>query len=74
MEQEMHEHLSNLIIGAGSVFVMAGVIQVSCQAFEARPAKRGRPAGIRLKKWSFQSMSPGVLMIAVGALLLGGGP
>ena len=70
----MHEHLSNPIIGAGSVFVIAGVIQVFCQAFEAGPAKRGRPAGIRLKKWSFRSMSPGVLMIAVGALLMGGGP
>ncbi len=69
----MHEHLSNLIIGAGSVFVIAGVIQVFCQAIEVRPAKRGRPTGIRLKRWSFQSVSPGVLMIAVGALLLGGG-
>jgi hypothetical protein len=36
MEQEMHEHLSNLVIGAGSVFIIAGVIQVSCQAFEVR--------------------------------------
>lgn len=70
----MQEHLSNLVIGAGSVFVIAGVIQVFCQAFEVRPAKRGRPTGIRLKRWSFQSMSPGVIMIAVGALLLGGGP
>jgi hypothetical protein len=74
MEQEMHEHLSNPIIGAGSVFVIAGVIQVFCQAFEVRPARRGRPTGVRLKRWSFQSMSPGVIMIAVGALLLGGGP
>ena len=70
----MHEHLSNLIIGAGSVFVIAGVFQVFCQALEVRPARRGRPTGVRLKRWSFQSMSPGVIMIAVGALLLGGGP
>jgi len=70
----MHEHLSNLVIGAGSVFVIAGVIQVFCQALEVRPARRGRPTGVRLKRWSFQSMSPGVIMIAVGALLLGGGP
>ena len=69
----MHEHPSNLTIGAGSVFVIAGVIQVFCQAIEVRPAKRGRPTAIRLKRWSFQSVSPGVLMIAVGALLLGGG-
>ena len=70
----MHEHLSNLVIGAGSVFVIAGVIQVFCQALEVRPARRGRPTGVRLKRWSFQSMSPGVIMIAVGALLSGGGP
>jgi hypothetical protein len=73
MEQEMHEHLSNLVIGAGSVFVIAGVIQVFCQSLEVRPVKRGRPAGISLKRWSFQSISPGLIMIAVGALLLGGG-
>jgi hypothetical protein len=73
MEQEMHEHLSNLVIGAGSVFIIAGVIQVSCQAFEVRPAKRGRSTEIRLERWSFQSTAPGVIMIAVGALLLGGG-
>ena len=69
----MHDHLSNLIIGAGSVFVLAGVGQVFCQSFEVRPVKRGRPAGISLKRWSFPSISPGVIMIAVGALLLGGG-
>lgn len=69
----MHEHLSNLIVGAGCVFVIAGVIQVFCQALEVRPTKRRRPAGISLKRWPFQSISPGVIMIAVGALLLGGG-
>ena len=69
----MHEHLSNLIVGAGSVFVIAGVSQVFCQSFEVRQVKRGRPVGISLKRLSFQSISAGVIMIAVGALWLGGG-
>ena len=39
----MHEmYLSNLVIGAGGVFIIAGMIQLFCQALEVRPAKRRR--------------------------------
>ena len=71
----MHEvHLSNLVFGAGGVSVIAGMIQLFCQALEVRPAKRGRiRAELSLKNWSFRSISPGFMMIGLGALLLGGG-
>ena len=71
----MHEvHLSTLVIGAGGVLVIAGMIQLFCQALEVRPAKRRRiRAELSLQNWSFRSISPGVIMIGLGALLLGGG-
>jgi hypothetical protein len=39
----MHEvQLFSLVIGAGAVFVIFGVIQFFCQSLEVRPAKRQR--------------------------------
>jgi hypothetical protein len=71
----MHEvYLSNLVIGAGGVFIVGGMIQLFCQALEVRPAKRQRMrAELSFKNWSFRSISPGAMMIGLGALLVGGG-
>jgi uncharacterized membrane protein len=65
-------HLSNLVVGAGCFAILAGILQLFCQTLDVRPAKRGQiRAGLNLRKWSFPSIAPGVIMIAVGALLLG---
>lgn len=46
--------LSSLVIGAGAVFVIAGVIQLFCQSLEVRSAKRRRVrAELSLRKRSF---------------------
>jgi len=67
-------HLSNTVIGTGGVLVLAGAIQLFCQALEVRPAKRGRiRARLSLKNWSPWSISLDVIIIAIGALLLGAG-
>ena len=69
----MHEvHLSNVLVGASCLSVVAGMLQLFCQALEVRPAKRGRiHAGLNFGKWSIRSTAPGVIMIAIGVLLLG---
>jgi len=71
----MHEvYLSNLVIGAGGVFIIGGIIQLFCQALEVRPAKRRRMrAELSFKNRSFRSMSPGAIMIGLGAFLVGSG-
>jgi hypothetical protein len=70
--EEVHQ-LSNLVIGAGCLSILAGILLLFCQALEVRSAKRGRiRAGLNLRKWSFRSTAPGVLMIAIGTLLPGG--
>jgi hypothetical protein len=71
----MHEmYLSNLVVGAGGVFIIAGMIQLFCQALDVRPAKRRRMrAELSFKNCSFRSISPGATMIGLGALLVGGG-
>jgi hypothetical protein len=67
-------HLSNLVIAAGCLLVVAGVLQLFCQALEVRPAKQGRiSARIDVRNWSCRSISPGAIMIGLGAVLLGGG-
>ncbi|HKD24664.1 MAG TPA: hypothetical protein VKC66_01930 [Xanthobacteraceae bacterium] len=71
----MHEVLdfSNLVIGSGCLSIMAGILQLFCHTLEVRPAKRGRiRATLNLRKWSFRATALGVIMIAIGALLLGG--
>ena len=72
----MHEfYLSNLATATGCLAVLAGMLQLFCRALEVRPAKRGRiHAELNLRRWSFRSISPGLVMIAIGALLLGGTP
>lgn len=65
--------LSNVVVGAGCLSILAGILLLFFQALEVRSAKRGRiRAGLNLGKWSFRSTAPGVMMIAIGALLLGG--
>jgi hypothetical protein len=67
-------HLSNLVIAAGCLLVVAGVLHLFCQALEVRQAKQGRiSARLNVRNWSRRSIYPGVTMIALGALLLGGG-
>jgi hypothetical protein len=67
-------HLSNLVIGAGCLLIVGGMLQIFCQALEVRSAKRGKiRAELNVRNCSFQSISPGVMMIGLGTLLLGGG-
>ncbi len=66
-------HLSNIVVGAGCLSILAGILLLFFQALEVRSAKRGRiRTGLNLRKWSFRSIAPGAVMIAIGALLLGG--
>jgi hypothetical protein len=69
----MHEvDLSNVCIGAGCISVLAGMLQLFCQALEVRPAKRGRiDTGLNFGKWSILSTAPGFILIAIGVFLLG---
>jgi hypothetical protein len=65
-------HLSNVIIGAGCLSVLAGMVQLFCRALEVRPAKRGRiHTGLNFGKWSLRSTAPGFILIAIGVFLLG---
>jgi uncharacterized membrane protein len=67
-------HLSNLVIAAGCLLVVAGVLHLFCQALEVRQAKQGRiSATLNVRKWSCRSISLGIIMIGLGAALLGGG-
>jgi hypothetical protein len=70
----MHEvHLSNLIIGSGLLSVLAGMLQLFCQALDVRRTKRGQiRAELNLRKWSTRSISLPMVMIVIGAPLLGG--
>ena len=64
---------SHLIMSLGAMIVIAGVVQVFLQTIDVRGRKRGRiRAGFRLRAWS--SIYPGVIMVLIGALLLGVGP
>jgi hypothetical protein len=72
-DQEMHEipHLSNFLTGAGCLSVLAGMLQLFCQALEVRPAKRGRiHTGLNFGKWSRRSTAPGFILIVIGVFLL----
>jgi uncharacterized membrane protein len=67
-------HLSNLVIAAGCLLVVAGVLHLFCQALEVRQAKQGRiSATLNVRKWSCRSIFLGIIMIGLGAALLGGG-
>jgi hypothetical protein len=67
-------HLSNLVIAAGCLLVVAGVLHLFCQALEVRQEKQGRiSARLNVRKWSCRSISPAIIMIGLGAALLGGG-
>jgi uncharacterized membrane protein len=67
-------HLSNLVIAAGCLLIVAGVLHLFCQALEVRQARQGRiSARLNVRNWSCRSTSPGVIMIGFGAVLLGGG-
>jgi hypothetical protein len=64
---------SHLVMSLGAIIVVGGVIQIFLQTLDVRRGKRGRiRSGFKLRSWS--SISPGVIMVVVGALLLGIGP
>ncbi len=56
----MHEvYVANLVIGAGGVFIVGGMMQLFCQALEVRPAKRRRmSAELSFTNWSLRSIFP----------------
>jgi hypothetical protein len=67
------EHLSNPVMGVGSVLLIAGTIQLLCRSIEVQRAKRGQiHVGLTFRNWSPRSVWLGVVMIVVGTVLLGG--
>jgi hypothetical protein len=64
---------SHLVMGLGAIVVVAGVIQVFLQTIDVQRGRRGRIwSRFRLRSWS--SIWPGMIMVVIGALLLGVGP
>ena len=64
---------SHIVMSLGAMIVIAGVVQVFLQTIDLRRGKRGRiHSRFRLRNWS--SICPGVIMVVIGALLLGVGP
>jgi hypothetical protein len=64
---------SHLVMSLGAIVVVAGVIQVFLQTLDLQRGRRGRiQSRFRLRSWS--SIWPGMIMVVIGALLLGIGP
>jgi hypothetical protein len=64
---------SHLVMSLGAIIVVGGVIQIFLQTLDVQRGKRGRiRSRFKLRSWS--SISPGVIMVVIGALLLGIGP
>jgi hypothetical protein len=64
---------SHLVMSLGAIIVVGGVIQIFLQTLDVQRGKRGRiRSGFKLRSW--WSISPGVIMVVIGALLLGIGP
>lgn len=64
---------SHVVTGLGVILVVFGVVQVFLQTISFNREKRGRlRSSFRLRNW--RSVIPGMIMIAIGTLLLGVGP
>jgi hypothetical protein len=64
---------SHLVMSLGAIIVVGGVIQVFLQTIDVQRGRRGQiRSGFRLRSWS--SIWPGMIMVVIGALLLGMGP
>lgn len=64
---------SHVVMGLGFILVVFGVIHVFLHTISLNREKRGRfRSSFRLRNW--RSVVPGVIMIAIGTLLLGVGP
>ena len=64
---------SHAVMGLGAILVVFGIIQVFLQTISFNREKRGRlRSSFKLRNW--RSAIPGVIMIAIGTLLLGAGP
>jgi len=72
---ELHEvHTSLLVTGAGFFLIIAGIILVLHQSINPRRRTRGRiVTEFSLRKWSFKSIFIAVMMIGIGAVLVGTG-
>jgi hypothetical protein len=58
-------------LGTGCVLIIAGIVQIFNQAINTRQAKMGTMrAEFDFKRLSFQSIYPGIVLLAIGALLL----
>ena len=63
----------NVVTGAGACLVIAGIAYLFHSGIELRRGKRGQlKAKFNPRRWSFQSTFGGMIMVAVGVLLLGG--
>jgi len=64
---------SRVVMGLGGILVIFGILQVFLQTVSYHREKGGRiRSRFTLRNWS--STYPGMIMIAIGALLLGVGP
>jgi hypothetical protein len=59
------------MVGTGCALLIAGIVQIFNQAINTRQAKMGAVrAKFDFKRLSFQSIYPGIVLLAIGALLL----
>jgi hypothetical protein len=59
------------VIGTGWVFIIAGIVQVFHQAINPHKERRGaKRAELDFSRLSFRSIFPGIVLIAIGVLLL----
>jgi hypothetical protein len=66
-------NFSNVVSGAGACLVIGGIAYLFHSAIDVRRGKRGQlHAKFNLQRWSLQSTYRGLIMIAIGVLLLGG--
>jgi hypothetical protein len=57
--------------GTGCALIIVGIVQIFIQAINTRQTKRGATrAEFDLKRLSFQSIYPGIVLLAIGALVL----
>ena len=58
-------------LGTGCALIIAGIVQIFNQAINTRQAKMGATrAEFDFKRLPFQAIYPGIVLLAIGALLL----
>jgi hypothetical protein len=67
------EHFSAVALRAGRFLFFLGLVQLLTHSFELRREQRGRMrARLSIRNWSFRAVWPGMVMMFISILLLGG--